>query len=131
MCTQKAVTMIDFNSTLTDDDIAVVQVAGQLEAFSCPYFFGCMVDLIGDGHREIVIDCGRIGPISNSCLNNLMKARQKAKKAGGHIVLANVNATILDVVGLVGLKRMFGVYPSVDHALATLRRKMRRQMVAT
>lgn len=119
--------MIDFNSILTDDDIAIVQVAGRLEAFSCPYFFGCMEDLIIDGHREIVIDCGRIGPISNSCLSSLMKARQKAKKAGGNIVLANVNATVLEAIGFLGLKRLFGVYPSVDHALAKLREKMRRQ----
>ena len=118
--------MIDFNKALTHDDIAVVKISGWLEAFSCPYFFECMEDLINDGHREIVIDCEDLGLISSSCLNSLIKARQKALKGGGQIVLANVNATILEVIGFLGLKRMFGIYPSVDVALIKLRGKLRR-----
>jgi len=119
--------MIDFEKTLTHDGIAVVKVNGWLEAFTCPYFFGCMEDLSRDGHREIVIDCEDIGLISKSCLNNLIKARQRARKGGGQIVLANVHTSLLEVIGFLGLKRLFGIYPSVDQALIKIRRNLRRQ----
>ena len=119
--------MIDVEKTLTHDNIAIVKVSGWLESFSCPYFFGCMEDLTRDGHREIVIDCEEIGLISSSCLNSLIKARQRASKDGGLIVLANVNTTVLEVIGFLGLKRLFGIYPSVDKALIKLRRNIRRE----
>ena len=86
-----------------------------------------MEDLNRDGYREIVIDCEDIGLISRSCLNTLIKARQHARKDGGQIVLANVNTSLLEVIGFLGLKRMFGIYPSVDRALIKIRRKMRRK----
>jgi len=119
--------MIDFVKTVTHDGIAIVKVDGWLESFSCPYFFGCMEDLIRDGHREIVIDCAAIGLISSSCLSSLMRARQRTQKLGGKIVLANVNASVLEAIGFLGLKPFFGVYPTVDQALIQTRRKMRRQ----
>ena len=86
-----------------------------------------MEDLNRDGYREIVIDCEDIGLISRSCLNTLIKARQRARKDGGQIVLANVNTSLLEVIGFLGLKRMFGIYPSVDRALIKIRQKMRRK----
>ena len=119
--------MIDFVKTVTQEGIAIVRVEGWLETFSCPYFFGCMEDLIRDGHREIVIDCEEIGLISSSCLSSLMQARQRTQKQGGKIVLANVNASVLEAIGFLGLKQFFGVYPSVDQALIKIRRKLRRQ----
>lgn len=119
--------MIELKKTMTHDDIAIVKVNGWLEDFSCPFFSGKMEQLIRDGHREIVIDCEDLGLISSSCLNSLIKARKRATKGGGQIVLANVNASILEVIGFLGLTRLFGIYPSVDRALIKVRRKMRRK----
>ena len=119
--------MIDFKSTFTEDNIAVVNVLGKLEDFACPYFFGCMEDLLQDGHREIVIDCQGIAMITAGCLRSLFKARRLANKQGGQIVLANVNDSILELIGLPSLKKLFGIYPSLDAALIKTRRNLRRK----
>ena len=118
--------MIDFNRSFTQDGIAIVSVEGQLEDFACPYFFGCMEDLLQEGHREIVIDCDGIGMVSIGCLSSLSNARRHARQQGGSIVLANVNSSILKKVGLPSLSKLFGIYPSLDAALETTRRKLRR-----
>jgi len=62
-----------------------------------------MEELIGDGHHEIVIDCTELGLISSSCLSTLIKGRRRVSKRGGRIILANVNSSILEVIGFLGL----------------------------
>ena len=118
--------MIDFKKTITNDGIAIVKVDGWLKDFACPYFFGCMEDLIKDGHHEIVIDCSELELISSSCLNSLIRARGRAKKHNGSIVLANVNSTTSEVIGFLGLSRLIGIFPSVDEALLKIRRKLQK-----
>ena len=119
--------MIDFKRTITNDGIAIVRVEGWLEEFACPYFVGCMEDLIKDGHREIVIDCTNLGLLSSACLSSLIKARRRAVKSGGRIILANPNSSILEVIGFLGLKSLFGIYPTCDQALIKIRRRLRKQ----
>ena len=117
--------MIDFEKTLTEDNIAIVSVEGRMEDFSCRYFFGCMEDLLQDGHREIVIDCENLGVISNAYLGCLIKAQRRARKQGGAIVLANVNNSVHESVGFLGLNFLLGIHSTLEVALAKTRRKFR------
>ena len=86
-----------------------------------------MEELIRDGHREIVIDCTELGLISSSCLSTLIKGRRRVSKRGGRIILANVNSSILEVIGFLGLKQLFGIYPSCEQALIRIRRRLKKQ----
>ena len=83
--------------------------------------------MIKDDHREIVIDCTNLGLLSSACLSSLIKARRRAVKSGGRIILANANSSILEVIGFLGLKSLFGIYPTCDQALIKIRRKLRKQ----
>ena len=119
--------MIDFEKKITEDNIAIVNVEGRMEDFSCRYFFGCMEDLLEDGHREIVIDCENLGMISSAYIGCLIKAQRRARRHGGVIVLANVNNSIHEVVGFLGLNRLLGICPTLESALIKTRRKFRHQ----
>ncbi|MDA8563337.1 STAS domain-containing protein [Mariniblastus sp.] len=123
--------MIDFKKEITPDGIAIVSLAGWLEEYSCPYFSSCMQDLVSDGVEEIVIDCSGLGLISSSCLGSLIRSNKRAK---GRISLANVSSAPLEVVGFLGLKKLFGIYPSVNVAVSRARLRLRhnssRQAVA-
>ena len=119
--------MIDFTKTLTHDGIAIVKVRGWLEDYSCPYFLGCMRDLVREGHQEIVIDCESLGLLSSSCLNSLLRARKQVREDSGQIVLANVNTSILEVIGFLGIKRLFGIHSTLEIALSKVRKKTQRQ----
>ena len=48
-------------------------------------------------------------------------------KRGGRIILANVNSSILEVIGFLGLKQLFGIYPSCEQALIRIRRRLKKQ----
>jgi len=114
--------MIDFKREITYDGIAIVSLEGWLEEFSCPYFSGCMKDLIDDGYDEIIIDCSGLGLISSSCLGSLIRANKRARGRNGKITLANVNSAPLEVIGFLGVKKLFGIYPSVEAALGRARK---------
>ena len=119
--------MIDFQKEITSDGIAIIRLEGWLEEFSCPYFSSCMQDLINDGIEEIVIDCSGLGLISSSCLGSLIGSNKRAKRRNGSISLANVHSAPLEVMGFLGLRKLFGVHSSVNAALCRARMRMRRK----
>lgn len=113
--------MIDFQQTVSPDGIATVSIQGRLGNTSCPYFFGCMRDLIDEGVRAIVVDCSELGAISSGCLGRLILARRRIRKNGGSILLANPSSSVLDVIRMMGLSGLFGVYSNVETALQVAR----------
>ena len=118
--------MVDFEREITPDGIAIVRVGGWLEKFSCPYFAGCMEDLAKDGFKEIIIDCSDLGLISNSCLNNLIRPSNRLKDSNSKVALVDVNTPITKFIGLLGLKKLFGLYSTVEDALIPARKRMSR-----
>ena len=122
--------MIDFKREITPDGIAIVSLEGWLEEFSCPFFSGCMQDLSNEGFDEIVIDCSGLGLVSSSCLSNLVRLNRRAKKQNSAISLANVNSALLEVIGFLGMTKLFGIYPSVDAAVTRARKRRSKRIGA-
>ena len=114
--------MIDFQREVTSDGIVIVRLEGWLEEISCPYFSGCMRDLLDDGFDQIVVDCSNLGLIRSSCLGNLIRSNKRVKQRDGSITLANVNSALLEVLGFLGLTKLFGIYPSVEAAVTRARK---------
>ena len=122
--------MIDFNREITDDGIAIVSLEGWLEEFSCPYFAGCMRDLSDDGYDEIIIDCSSLGLISSSCLGSLIRSNKRAQRKDVTISLANVSSAPMEVIGFLGLRKLFGIHPSVEAALSRARKRRKSRPVS-
>ena len=114
--------MIDFQREITSDGIAIVRLEGWLEEISCPYFSGCMQDLLSEGFDEIIIDCSNLDLIRSSCLGNLIRSNKRAKLQDGSIKLANVNSALLEVLAFLGLARLFGIYATVEAAVKRARK---------
>ena len=119
--------MIDFKREVTPDGIAIVSLEGWLEEFSCPYFAGCMRDLSDDGYDEIIIDCTGLGLISSSCLGSLIRSNKRAKRGNVTISLANVSSAPLEVIGFLGLNKLFGIHASVEAALSRARKRREKR----
>ena len=129
--TQTREKIIDFLNTVADDGILIVSDVGWLEDFSCRYLLGCIDDLLKEGHREIMINCQNLGVISSSCLGSLVRAQLRAKTQGSAIVLANVDNSIHEAIGFLGLNRLFGMFTTLGVVLSRTRRKFGRKKSST
>jgi anti-sigma B factor antagonist len=101
-----------------NQDIVAVVLSGVLDENTCSYLLGCVEDEILDGRKKLILDCGQVTYISSMGLGTLVRVNSRMKKIGGDVKLASVKGAVAQVMGVVGLNRIFQIYPSVDDAIA-------------
>ena len=103
-----------------DRDIVAVVVSGTLDENNCDYLLECVEEEILEGRKKLILDCGQLTFISSMGLGMLVRVNSRMKKIGGDVRLAAVQGTVAQVMSVVGLSRMFQMYPTVDDAIAAL-----------
>src|SRR5262245_52056329 len=101
-----------------NQDIVAVVLSGILEESNCNYLLGCVADEVLEGRKKMILDCGHVTFISSMGLGTLLRVRSRMQKIGGDVKIASVHAAVTEVMRVVGLNRIFQIYPSVDDAIA-------------
>jgi anti-sigma B factor antagonist len=101
-------------------DILAVVLSGTIDETNCEYLLKCVAEEILDGRTKLILDCERLGYISSMGLGMLVRIHSRMKKLGGEVKLAGVHGTVAQILSVVGLNRLFHIYPTVDDAIAAL-----------
>ena len=112
--------MIDFDFETTKKGTLVVRIRGFLDHESNEYFFDCVKEQVGNGHKHIVINCEGLGHLTSVGLGAMVRARARTAKAGGTIYLARVDAKIMQVFSLVKFDRLFDIFPTEREAIESI-----------
>ncbi|WP_411103184.1 STAS domain-containing protein [Streptomyces sp. cmx-4-9] len=94
----------------------VVQVAGELDHTTAPELRDLLVALPLQPGRRLVLDLARMEFCDSSGISALIVAYNRAQAARADIALAAVPAPTLRVLRIVGLDRVFGLYPDAETA---------------
>jgi len=73
---------------------------------------------IQEGYRKFVIDMSQVSFMDSASIGALMDFYRKTKSAGGRIHLAAVQPRIDTLLAIAKAKTLFGMYGSVDDAIA-------------
>ena len=101
-------------------DITRVVLSGELDAAGCEYLLECVEKQVANGYTKCVIDCTKLTYISSLGLGALVRVHSRMKNKGGDVKLAGVSGAISKVFSVVGLDKVFQMYPSLDEAIAAL-----------
>ncbi|MFL5328024.1 MAG: STAS domain-containing protein [Gemmataceae bacterium] len=99
-------------------DIVAVVLTGTFDENNCNYLLECVEDEILEGRMKLILDCGQLEFISSLGLGTLVRVHSRMKKLGGDVKLAAVHGAVAQVLGVVGLNRIFQIFPTVDAAIA-------------
>ena len=98
----------------------VLQVEGELDAFTVPRFAERLAGTITSGNVDVVIDLAGVSFIDSAGLSALLNGVRRATHRGGSLVLAAPSERVKRVLEVTGLAGTFGLYATVDAALAEL-----------
>jgi anti-sigma B factor antagonist len=101
-----------------NQDIVAVVLSGILDENSSNYLLGCVEEEILGGRKKLILDCGQVTFISSMGLGTLIRVRSRMQKIGGEVKIASVHGAVAEVMRVVGLNRIFQIYPTVDDAIA-------------
>lgn len=109
--------MITVNSEM-QGNVSVIAVGGRVDGFSAPQLEKALDGAVSAKHYKIVVDLKETEFMSSAGMRALLKARMDAQDKKGELRLAAPSDFILDSLKLVGLDKLFHIYPTRADALA-------------
>jgi anti-anti-sigma factor len=90
----------------------VLSVSGRIDSASAPEFEARLLDLIGEGQRNLVVSMKDVTLISSSGLRALVTAQIKLRRAvpRGDVVLSELPHLVRESMELVGFQHMFQIF---------------------
>ncbi len=100
------------------DGVAVVRLVGRLDLASSEAVKHQLVQAVGEGHRQLVVDLDGVDFLDSSGLGALIGGLKVARVARGNLRIARPNDQVRLVLELTTLDRVLQPYATVEEALA-------------
>ena len=97
----------------------VLAVSGEVDVYTAPRLRERLVDLVSQGHRQIVVDLEAVDFLDSTGLGVLVGGLKRLRSHGGDLSLVCTQARILKVFEITGLTTVFSIAETVDEATAT------------
>jgi len=105
-----------FESKIIDGDILAIIMNGALDAASAPEFDKEIQAHLDAGRSKVIIDCRNMPYISSLGMGSLIVLQTKLKRRGGEVKLAAVFGTAIEIMQMVGIDKLLGIYRDLEFA---------------
>lgn len=102
----------------TEGTTAILTVGGEIDLFTAPKLRERLSGTIDEGFASVVVDLEGVGFMDSTGLGTLVGGLKRVKERDGSMALVCTNRSVLRILSITGLDRVFPVYGSVQEALA-------------
>ena len=96
---------------------AVLAVQGEVDVYTAPQFREQLIQLVDQGHRNIVVDLEGVEFLDSTGLGVLVGGLKRVRSHDGDLSLVCTQRRILKVLEITGLTKVFSIHDSVDSAV--------------
>ena len=108
----------DVKTDKVDESTYVIALAGEVDLYTAPEFKQQLLDVIGEGGTEVVVDFSDTTFIDSTTLGVLVGGVKRLRAQDGRLSLVCSDRNIRKIFEITGLDRVFTIYPTRDEALA-------------
>ena len=105
-------------SHYSKDGIEVVNVEGEIDIYTAPRLRELIIDLAGQGSYRLIINLDKVGFLDSTGLGVLVGGLKRVRPHDGSLDLVCTQKRILKIFRITGLTKVFGIYQTVDQAIA-------------
>jgi anti-sigma B factor antagonist len=95
----------------------ILAVKGEIDVYSAPRLREKLVELVSQGHRQIVVDLEGVDFLDSTGLGVLVGGLKRVRAHDGSLDLVCTQERILKIFRITGLTKVFGIHDSVDEAI--------------
>src|SRR5215216_5538881 len=110
----------DIKTEQLDDNAYVIALAGEVDLYTAPEFKQQLLDVIGQGAKDVVVDFSDTTFIDSTTLGVLVGGVKRLRTNEGQLSLVCSDRNITKIFEITGLDRVFTIYGSRDEALDQL-----------
>ena len=100
------------------DGIEVIDVRGEIDMYTAPRLRELLIDLVSEGHYQLVVNLDKVGFLDSTGLGVLVGGLRRVRAHDGSLDLVCTQQRILKIFRITGLTEVFGIYETVDQAIA-------------
>jgi anti-sigma B factor antagonist len=110
----------DISTEQVGDGLYVISLSGEVDLYTAPEFKQELLDAIGKGAKEVVVDFSSTTFIDSTTLGVLVGGVKRLRSNDGQLSLVCNDRNITKIFEITGLDRVFTIYPSRDEAVSKL-----------
>jgi anti-sigma B factor antagonist len=115
-----ASTNFDINTEEVGPAAYVISLSGEVDLYTAPEFKQQLLEVIGQGAKEIVVDLTETTFIDSTTLGVLVGGIKRLRPNDGELSLVCSERNITKIFEITGLDRVFTIHPTRAAALAAL-----------
>ena len=110
----------DIKTEQVTDDAYIISLTGEVDLYTAPEFKQQLLDVIGKGGQEVIVDLSDTTFIDSTTLGVLVGGVKRLRTNDGQLSLVCSDRNITKIFEITGLDRVFAIYPTRAEAVATL-----------
>src|SRR5688572_33504926 len=107
----------DIKTEQLGDESYVISLGGEVDLYTAPEFKQQLLDVIGQGGKDVVVDFSDTTFIDSTTLGVLVGGVKRLRAQDGRLALVCSDRNITKIFEITGLDRVFTIYPTRDEAL--------------
>ena len=111
----------DIKTEQLSDSTFVISLAGEVDLYTAPEFKQQLLEVIGQGGKQVVVDFTNTTFIDSTTLGVLVGGVKRLRTNDGQLSLVCSDRNITKIFEITGLDRVFTIYPTRDEAVSELR----------
>ncbi len=101
-----------------EGDKTVLEVGGEVDVYTAPKLREKLVELVGEGLYDVVVDMTTVEFLDSTGLGVLVGGLKRVRAHDGSLELVCTQERILKIFRITGLTKVFPIHDSVDDALS-------------
>ena len=111
----------DIKTEQVSDDAYVISLAGEVDLYTAPEFKQQLLEVIGQGGKQVIVDFSNTTFIDSTTLGVLVGGVKRLRTNDGQLSLVCSDRNITKIFEITGLDRVFTIYPTRDEAVSKLK----------
>ena len=100
------------------DGIEVVTVEGEIDIYTAGRLRELLIDLASKNNYQLIVNLEKVGFLDSTGLGVLVGGLKRVRPHDGSLDLVCTQERILKIFKITGLTKVFGIYQTVDQAIA-------------
>jgi anti-sigma B factor antagonist len=98
----------------------VISLTGEIDLYTAPEFKQQLLEVIGQGGKEVIVDLTSTTFIDSTTLGVLVGGLRRLRAHDGHLSIVCSDPNIVKIFEITGLDRVFAVFRTREEAVAQL-----------
>jgi anti-sigma B factor antagonist len=110
----------DIQTEKVAGDVYVIALTGEIDLYTAPEFKQQLLDIVGQGAKNVVVDLTETTFIDSTTLGVLVGGVKRLRPAGGQLSIVSSDRNITKIFEITGLNRVFPLHATRAEALESV-----------